>query len=325
MRQYLNFLADEHPEVVEAMRPEFDNVRQTVQKNPVVPSRLFIDFLEESARVGRQQDIGVQFSARLNVYGFGPACFAWASSTNLRGMAELWKDYMHVENESIVVEIVEDDDAVSWVTTSLERATHGSRQFHEALLALIVRLVREFLCPDWKPHSVELEHAILALTPTHRAFFGERISENSDRYAVRVTKADMEARFATGNPHLQAFIMDHLRERGFPEQRNVSTLARDAIARRLPSGSMRMSDVATVLHISERTLQRRLAEEGYSFGALLSEVRVTNATRYLQNTPEPTLAQLTQVLGFSDFSSASHFLKEKLGRGLRDGCVGRGR
>jgi AraC-like DNA-binding protein len=74
------------------------------------------------------------------------------------------------------------------------------------------------------------------------------------------------------------------------------------ILRRLPDGEPRREHVAGDLHLSERTLQRRLEEEATSFVDLLDNTRRELAEQYLSQL-HLSLAQAAYLLGFADQSS----------------------
>jgi AraC-like DNA-binding protein len=82
----------------------------------------------------------------------------------------------------------------------------------------------------------------------------------------------------------------------------ISLRARDVIIRKLPDGEPRREDVAGMLFMSERTLQRRFQDEGISFQRLLDETRKDLAQQYLRQ-PRLSLAQTAYLLGFSDQSN----------------------
>jgi AraC-like DNA-binding protein len=63
--------------------------------------------------------------------------------------------------------------------------------------------------------------------------------------------------------------------------------------------------VAAALAVGERTLRRRLAEEGHSFQALLDEVRISLAGRLL-GTGSLTVAQVAHRLGYAEAASFIH-------------------
>jgi AraC-like DNA-binding protein len=63
--------------------------------------------------------------------------------------------------------------------------------------------------------------------------------------------------------------------------------------------------VAAALAVGERTLRRRLAEEGHTFQALLDEVRISLAGRLL-GTGSLTVAQVAHRLGYAESASFIH-------------------
>lgn len=79
----------------------------------------------------------------------------------------------------------------------------------------------------------------------------------------------------------------------------VSARVIELIRRRLPDGEPGRGDIATLLHVSERTLQRQLTEEGTTFQQLLDQTRRELAERYLAQ-PQVSLGELAYLLGFAE-------------------------
>lgn len=77
---------------------------------------------------------------------------------------------------------------------------------------------------------------------------------------------------------------------------------RQAITRILHKGDPRREQVAEILCVSERTLQRRLSEEGTSFAEIVDAVRRERAERMLAR-GFLTVTQMACELGFSDPSN----------------------
>jgi AraC-like DNA-binding protein len=75
--------------------------------------------------------------------------------------------------------------------------------------------------------------------------------------------------------------------------------ARGAVIELLPDGGATLAKVAKRLHVTPRTLQRRLEENGASFAALLNEVRRAQAERLLGHTDRP-LAEVAEQVGYAD-------------------------
>jgi AraC-like DNA-binding protein len=74
------------------------------------------------------------------------------------------------------------------------------------------------------------------------------------------------------------------------------------IIRRLPDGEPKRDQIAGELGMSERTLQRRLEQEGTSFIQLMDDTRRELAEQYLGRL-QLSLAQAAYLLGFADQSS----------------------
>lgn len=74
----------------------------------------------------------------------------------------------------------------------------------------------------------------------------------------------------------------------------------------------KLSQIAAILGLNERSLQRRLKAEGYSFQQLLAQVRQQQACDYLQYSNLNVL-NISQLLGFKEQSSFNHFFIQQLG------------
>lgn len=121
--------------------------------------------------------------------------------------------------------------------------------------------------------------------------------------ALIFKREDMEAPLPTAN---EAMALLHDRFAGeylarFSESR-VTHKARQVLCRLLPQGEPKREMVAQALHLSQRTLQRRLQEEGTSFQALLDDTRRELAEQYLAQ-PNMTLLETAYLLGFADPSN----------------------
>ncbi|MFO0599960.1 MAG: AraC family transcriptional regulator ligand-binding domain-containing protein [Myxococcaceae bacterium] len=75
--------------------------------------------------------------------------------------------------------------------------------------------------------------------------------------------------------------------------------ARGAVIELLPKGDATLARAAKKLHVTPRTLQRRLGEVGVSFGALVNEVRRAQAERLLLRTDE-SVAEVAELVGYRD-------------------------
>ena len=86
-----------------------------------------------------------------------------------------------------------------------------------------------------------------------------------------------------------------------------------AIGANLAKDQVRLPLIAAELHLSPRTLQRKLAEAGSNFQQVLDQTRYRLACEYLQQ-PALSLIDIAFLLGFAEQSSFNHAFKEWSGQ-----------
>jgi AraC-like DNA-binding protein len=87
-----------------------------------------------------------------------------------------------------------------------------------------------------------------------------------------------------------------------PPSGDFEQAVRRCIARLVREGQPELDRVANELHVSARTLHRRLAVDGINFRALRESIRQHLAEDYLAE-PSLQLAEIAQLLGYSEQSA----------------------
>jgi AraC-like DNA-binding protein len=93
----------------------------------------------------------------------------------------------------------------------------------------------------------------------------------------------------------------------------LRTKVENAISSLLPHGRVRARDIARTLGMSERTLGRRLADEGLNFAEVLQHLRRDLAIRYLDNR-KFHVSKIAWLLGFQQVSAFTHACKRWTGK-----------
>jgi AraC-like DNA-binding protein len=134
--------------------------------------------------------------------------------------------------------------------------------------------------------------------------FGCPILFGAARNAMVFRASDAELPFVTRNvdllamlaPQIDEELKRHNGEETFPER------VRAVIQKKLTGRRPKMQDIARELHLSSRTLQRRLQDAGYSFQQVLEEARHQLARHYLNNSMLE-LNETAYLLGYEDANS----------------------
>jgi AraC-like DNA-binding protein len=100
-------------------------------------------------------------------------------------------------------------------------------------------------------------------------------------------------------------------------ERNTATgtlrpAVENEVERLLPHGKAKAQTIAKALALS-RTLSRRLADEGTTFGEIVDQLRRSLALQYLKE-PGMSLAQIAWLLGYEGSTSFNHAFKRWTGR-----------
>jgi AraC-like DNA-binding protein len=97
------------------------------------------------------------------------------------------------------------------------------------------------------------------------------------------------------------------------KRRGLTAKVRERLQRRIAE-MPDMDELANELHLTPRTLRRRLLEEGTTFRSLREEVRMTLAEKLLLAESHLSLQQIAEQLGYSDASSFVSAFKRYCGR-----------
>lgn len=191
---------------------------------------------------------------------------------------------------------------------ALTLAIHGdrlipARQSAEASLAYTLAFCRWITGKELRPLKVCFQGEPPADLAPYQQVFQAPLQFNAEHYALVFARADLDAPIPSANPALaqlhDRFAGEYLAR--FSESR-MTHQARQLLCRLLPQGEPKRDTVAQALHLSQRTLQRRLQEEGTSFQQLLDDTRRELAVQYLAQ-PELTLLEIAYLLGFADPSN----------------------
>ncbi len=190
----------------------------------------------------------------------------------------------------------------------LTLAIHGdqlppARQSADGSLASTLAFCRWLTGKPLAPIEVYFQGPPPADIEPYQAAFQAPLRFNAEYHGMLMRHVDMDIALPTANAELaqlhDRFAGDYLAR--FSDSR-VTHQARQVICRLLPQGEPRRETVAQSLHLSERSLQRRLDEEGTSFQQLLDDTRRTLAEQYLARA-DLALLEVAYLLGFADPSN----------------------
>jgi AraC-like DNA-binding protein len=141
-------------------------------------------------------------------------------------------------------------------------------------------------------------------TAGHEEFFGCPIRFGAPADVLIMRSSDLDRPFPGHNAELMEILTPALDEAlgRFQPRSSFSERVKVALKRRLASGRPDISAVARDLGTSERTLQRRITEEGSTFRSLVQDSRRELGHKLL-SADAADIAEVACLLGFQDVTS----------------------
>ena len=173
----------------------------------------------------------------------------------------------------------------------------------DASFAMIVELGRRGSGKRIVP--VLVEYARMGLSSAvYEDFYGCPVRFGADRDRLVLKSSDMEMPFAGHNPEMLSIMTPALTAAlvDVETRGSVAEHIKVVLKRNLASGRPDIANAAQELGLSERTLQRRIADAGTTFRALLDEVRQELAISLLADA-SIAIDEIAFLLGYDDASS----------------------
>jgi len=173
----------------------------------------------------------------------------------------------------------------------------------ECCFAWVLSIGRHGTGTRLSPLRVELAQPRAHVKAIER-FLGCPVVFGTPRNAIVFRAADAQRPFVTRNAELLAMLAPQFEEELKQESRdeNFVERVRLAVQQKLTGRRPTIEDVADALHLSSRTLQRRLQDAGSSFQRVLEEARRQLARHYLNNSVLE-LNEAAYLLGYEDGNS----------------------
>jgi AraC-like DNA-binding protein len=242
--------------------------------------------------------LGLRAGELMCVGAAGSLDFALHSANSLRESISVAARYSRLYSDALSVSLdIEERLAVLRLDYKLE-APRVAREFllsswftmHLRTQLAGARDVEVWFAGDPPDDATEYERVFAPI--------GVRFGMRCDGFAFGLDQLDKPLLGADALLH--AVHCEHLEtlHSSLPGQSNLSARVYQLVANELRRGRPTAVSVARQLNMSQRTLVRRLEQEGTSFSAQVDELRRQMALRFLCS-PSIPLSEITTLLGFS--------------------------
>lgn len=183
----------------------------------------------------------------------------------------------------------------------------------DLILSLVLDLCRVNYGASLRPVEVRLRRIRPANTEPWKQFYGCPVHFGDRENSLLLSPRVVDEQLPIANRQL-AGMLDGILEGQLAalDRSNIPARCKATLLEQMASGEMSEEAMAKALHMSRRTLQRKLAETEQSYQKLVDDTRHDLALRYLED-PQKSVTEVTFLLGFSGQSAFSRAFRRWTG------------
>ncbi len=274
----------------------------------LVSESAYYDLIER-ATLPDDHGLPYRYAELLHPDDFSALGIGLKTAPTLRESLHRLVHYILLLSDTLEYSLVDEPGEVT--TLLLVRPAHrrGAQLANECALAAVVTMLREAAGRRVVPRSVSFAHPRRESITEAHSFFGCPVTFDAGRNALSLDASVLSTRARLADQGLSTFLVAHLEQlRSEQAERSLVDSVHATITDLLPDGLPKKAVIARRLGLSERTLHRRLAEEGESFQSLTTRAR-REAAEVLLADSRHSLAEVAFLTGFADQSSFQRAFK----------------
>jgi AraC-like DNA-binding protein len=272
------------------------------QRFPIAMSHAWLDAVVD---LTHDPDLGLDAAREVSVGDYGAVEYAARSATTWGEVCAVVGRYMRLINDALEFSLKIEGELAqirleSKVPLPRAAADFQSGAFHISASHFWPRGVTpEFEAWFTHPRPAQIE-------AYERTFPGGKLRFDAPFNGFVMSKDYLAVPVEGADPNLHALIREHADAllAKLPNARAITMRVRDLIAKELAGGDPSVAQIARQLPMGERTLARRLEQEGTTFKEVLDGLRKQLALAYVEEN-ELSLSEVATALGFSQ-SAAFH-------------------
>ncbi|MCG8668122.1 MAG: AraC family transcriptional regulator [Pseudomonadales bacterium] len=275
-------------------------------------------FISEAIRQTNESGIGLEVGKRFSVNSFGLLSRAIMSSKNVHSAAKLIERYSSIAFPLIDFKCFEQEMTLAFEIQGLSVFPDLNQIIVEAFFAASIPVLKLLTGNDISADLYTFAFAEPDYFSRVPKEITKKIKFDADRNQFLIRKKFTSAQLLSANPIDEQTTLQECELKLAEQQQeaSLSTQVVDLIRLYLES-SPTNQEIASCMNITQRTLRRRLAKEGYTYRDLLRQVREETAYYYLTET-HLQIEQIAFKLGYQETSNFRAAFKNWTGMSPRE-------
>lgn len=269
-------------------------------------------------------DLGLRLAERQDLSILGPVARPVSTSATTAEALDAAARFLFVHSPALTIGM----DSDPWRRRGVIALTYRkevsespySPQAIELGLGVFYQVARQLLSGSIGLRSVEIPHGPLSPVGRYLDFFSADVKFDRPQGALCVDARVLDSAFDTADEEIRRAAVEHLTGEYADPSDSIATQVRRVVSEALPGPVPTLAEVAGVLHLHPRTLQRRLVVVDTTFGQVVDDLRRDRAHRYVTTT-DLSFTQIADLVGFAEQSTLTHAVRRWFGispRQLRD-------
>lgn len=283
----------------------------------LIPIARYIAVFEDAAVHTGDAAFGARLGSTFRPADIGPIGMLFSLSATIRAALQRMARHVAVVQGATAIGVVEEEDRLLWSYHLEDPRLWPRRQDAEYSVAATCQLVRSCFSAGWNPVEVHFEHGAPQEAPTLQRLLRCPLRFGQSANRIVVDRKDADRVYRVEDADLIAILERHVADISARAviAPGLSEQVKALIGIYLGHKPITLPAIAAELGLSVRTLQRRLAEEGYSLRELVRVQR--QAIMAHHHGAAASKARIAETLGYAD-STVFWRARKAWGRGEGD-------
>jgi AraC-like DNA-binding protein len=273
------------------------------------------DLLEHAAEALGDSAFGLHLAQETNPREAKLLFYVTSAAKTVGETIALYARYCRIVNEAVRIKLLPSQDGVVVEFNFVGLSRHRVRQSAEFTLAITLKGLRELVGRSVRPTKLAFAHTRNSHLREFERFFGCPVEFGATSDHVALSNQTLALPLVTGDPHLletlRPFCDETARERHTPAE-TLRASVENEVQKLLPNGTADKRAAARALGMSERTLSRKLADEGATYEEVVDQLRRSLALQYVKER-SLSLSQIAWLLGYGGSTSLNHAFRRWTG------------
>lgn len=271
-------------------------------QEPAYAAQCWRRMLESAARHLHDPVLGLHVGATITAAHLGPLGYVLLASSSMTAAMERYMRFQRLVHDVSPVRHYFDGGAVVLEWNSESRAM--GLLANQCGMAAVVQFARNITGTEIVPEDVHFVEPLPDDVGPYADFFRCPVLFGQAATRIRFAVTLLGLPLRRHDPALAAMLERQVQAMlaELPQKDHVEQDIRQLISRHLLQGELALDRIAEELHLSGRTLRRRLEERGWNFRGLLEDTRRRMAEDYLRD-PRLALPEVALLLGYSEQSA----------------------